>query len=1743
MSQLLSGKVKVVRPSEVSEDRYEFLRLGEAEPNLGVPESGSIDSGSFALVASDADGNRLFVTTIQLDEVSGSFSGSFAGDGSQLNNLPDVQQLRSGSVSASISPSTGFLVNASASIDGDLDLDGTARITGDLIVDNRIVAREIIVEIISSSIIFSSGSNKFGDELTDKQEFTGSVDITGSLRVDGDTNITGAVGIVGDTDVIGLVGIQGNTTITGSIFVSQSIEAKEFSGSFSGSGANLFDIPFSALTDNSPLIASGAVTASTEDNQFIVTSVDSGSLFIGDVKLDSGSVFSGSGRDLFDIPKSALAPDALVSPLIATGSVSASVSTDGFFRVEGTGSVTSEFSGSIFVSGAIQLNSGSAFSGSGENLFNIPRSALAPDALQSALIISGSVTASVDPQEGFVVTSVASGSTFSGSIFVSGAIQLNSGSSFSGSGANLFDIPRSALTEDALISNLITTGSITASVSTDGFFRVEGTGSVTTELSGSLFVSGNVQLNSGSAFSGSGENLFNIPRSALTEDALLSTEIVSGSVTASVSPNEGFVVTSIDSGSKFFGDITLSSGSKYSGSGANLFDIPRSALTEDALETNLIISGAVTASVDPQDGFVVTSRASGSLFIGDVRLESGSVFSGSGRDLFDIPRSALTDDAILIASGAITASTEEGQFTVTSLDSGSFFIGDVQLQSGSVFSGSGEKLFDIPFSALSDDAQASIESLLSVEAGILASGSVTASVSDERGFVVISEASGSTFSGSVFLSSGSFYAGSGENLFNIPFSALSDDAQTAIEALVTREAVFIASGSVTASTENNQFIVESLESGSLFFGDVKLDSGSVFSGSGRDLFDIPESALAFEINKIASGSVTASVSPNEGFVVTSPDSGSTFDGDVRLLSGSVFSGSGRDLFDIPRTALTDDALISNLISTGSVTASVTTDGFFRVEGTGSITSEFSGSVLISESLDVPIITATKISADEFSGSFSGSFAGDGSRLNNIPQTALSEDAVRIASGSVTASVSPNLGFVVNTSGSIQGDLTVDNDLFVGGRITATEIFTQFISSSTIISTGSNVLGDNSGSDTQTLFGDTNIYGNVTASGFITSSGFVGDGAGLFNIPQSALSEDAVLIASGAVTASTEDNQFIVTSVDSGSLFIGNVEIPSGSGFFSGSGEGLFNIPESALAFEINRISSGSVTASVSPVDGFVVNTSGSIQGKLVVDSELSASVFSGSGAGLFDIPLSAITEEAFRIASGSVTASVDPNRGFEVNSTGRFEDSVTITGSLIVSSSRDIIPTSSINTIFNITAPDSSNYVFSGGATGNDPELTLVKDVTYTFNINASGHPFYIKGQSGTDTANALTGSQFDGFNGTDSGSFTFTPTGSNTTIYYNCSVHSSMGNSISLVETLYNEVVPNRINGQTIISGALDVTETIDVPIVRADEFSGSFSGSGRDLFDIPLSALAEDITELSFIASGSVTASTDPEYGFKVNTSASIEGDLYVTGGLEVNTSSSFFDNVVISASLEVSESITTEKLIATSITSSFLTSSVVDFVIGENTYASVPGRLKWNEADGTLDLGMGGGSASLQLGQELYYPYVVNKEGSDLVNGTLVMVDPSQPAEGNRLRVVRAITDGTYPEDFIVGVLTEDIANNQQGFATWFGYVRELNIEQLESGSVKETGSAWTEGSILYPNPAVSGGLTPVKPEAPNLKTSIAAITRVSGQNITLLVRPHLGNTLGGLHDVQIASASNNDILVYVSESQRWEKETMI
>ena len=55
MSKLLTDKVKKLAAAELSDNRYDFLRLSEAEPDFGVPVANN------GLVASLTDGTRLFL--------------------------------------------------------------------------------------------------------------------------------------------------------------------------------------------------------------------------------------------------------------------------------------------------------------------------------------------------------------------------------------------------------------------------------------------------------------------------------------------------------------------------------------------------------------------------------------------------------------------------------------------------------------------------------------------------------------------------------------------------------------------------------------------------------------------------------------------------------------------------------------------------------------------------------------------------------------------------------------------------------------------------------------------------------------------------------------------------------------------------------------------------------------------------------------------------------------------------------------------------------------------------------------------------------------------------------------------------------------------------------------------------------------------------------------------------------------------------------------------------------------------------------------------------------------------------------------------------------------------------------------------------------------------------------------------------------------------------------------------------
>jgi hypothetical protein len=100
-------------------------------------------------------------------------------------------------------------------------------------------------------------------------------------------------------------------------------------------------------------------------------------------------------------------------------------------------------------------------------------------------------------------------------------------------------------------------------------------------------------------------------------------------------------------------------------------------------------------------------------------------------------------------------------------------------------------------------------------------------------------------------------------------------------------------------------------------------------------------------------------------------------------------------------------------------------------------------------------------------------------------------------------------------------------------------------------------------------------------------------------------------------------------------------------------------------------------------------------------------------------------------------------------------------------------------TIFSVVNSGASAYAIDGT---NNPNLTLVRGSTYAFQLNASGHPFWIKTIQGTGTGNAYTNGIAG--NGTSVGTLTFVvPSNAPALLFYNCQFHGSMTGQLLIVD------------------------------------------------------------------------------------------------------------------------------------------------------------------------------------------------------------------------------------------------------------------------------------------------------------------------------------------------------------------------
>jgi len=199
-----------------------------------------------------------------------------------------------------------------------------------------------------------------------------------------------------------------------------------------------------------------------------------------------------------------------------------------------------------------------------------------------------------------------------------------------------------------------------------------------------------------------------------------------------------------------------------------------------------------------------------------------------------------------------------------------------------------------------------------------------------------------------------------------------------------------------------------------------------------------------------------------------------------------------------------------------------------------------------------------------------------------------------------------------------------------------------------------------------------------------------------------------------------------------------------------------------------------------------------------------------------------------------------------------------------------------------------------------------------------------------------------------------------------------------------------------------------------------------------------------------------------------------------------------------------------------------------------SSRPGRLTWNDTDGTLDLGLKGGNVTLQLGQESI-ARVVNKTASDLLESQYSVVRIRSTAEGGaqgqRLAVVLAQANNDPNSVDTLGLVTETIVRNEEGFVTTSGLVRKINT----TGSLQ--GETWIDGDVLFLSPFTAGRLTNIKPQAPNHTVVVGFVVYAHQNEGKIFVKVDNGYEIDELHNVRITNLSGGDVLSYDALSGVW------
>jgi hypothetical protein len=160
----------------------------------------------------------------------------------------------------------------------------------------------------------------------------------------------------------------------------------------------------------------------------------------------------------------------------------------------------------------------------------------------------------------------------------------------------------------------------------------------------------------------------------------------------------------------------------------------------------------------------------------------------------------------------------------------------------------------------------------------------------------------------------------------------------------------------------------------------------------------------------------------------------------------------------------------------------------------------------------------------------------------------------------------------------------------------------------------------------------------------------------------------------------------------------------------------------------------------------------------------------------------------------------------------------------------------------------------------------------------------------------------------------------------------------------------------------------------------------------------------------------------------------------------------------------------------------------------YVPIRGRMGWEPIADTLGLGVGDSGVLLRIGFDKL-ACVVNTSGAAMTRGQVVRV---VGAITNALDVELFTADGVQEPYTVVGLLSQDLANGQQGYATAFGTVQRVDT------------SAFALGDILFADGVTPGALTTT---APTEVVPIGVVVAVGTTDGAIWVNPCCGSGGGG------------------------------